>query len=149
VRGEKRGVMQIKQTGRLEQVIGGHGIEARWREILDRSGVAHNSELTRLHAVQIFDLARDGDPLAVKVTTYAATVLADTITDIALLLNPAIVVLGGGVGSHPELCRHTQILIDKNEFARPRLRSSPLGTQAQLIGALSLSVEAAEACLLL
>lgn len=149
VRGEKRGVMQIKQTGRLEQVIGGHGIEARWREILDRAGVAHNSELTRLHAVQIFDLARDGDPLAVKVTTYAATVLADTITDIALLLNPAIVVLGGGVGSHPELCRHTQLLIDKNEFARPRLRSSPLGTQAQLIGALSLSVEAAEACLLL
>ncbi len=149
VRGEKREVMQMRQTGQLERTIGGVGIEEFWLTILNRSRMPVEAEFSTLHAAQIFDLAREGDPLAVEVITYTAGLLADTVADIALLLNPEIVVLGGGVGSHPELCRHTQMLIQQHEFAQPQLRSSALGTQAQLFGALSLSVSAAEAYLLL
>jgi glucokinase len=116
--------------------------------VLQRSGEASAADLASLHATQIFDLARDGDSLAVEVITYAATLLADTVADVALLLNPEIVVLGGGLGSHPELCRLTQTIIQQHELPQPQLRSSALGTQAQLFGALSLSVDAAEACLL-
>jgi len=60
------------------------------------------------------------------------------------LLNPAVVVLGGGVGSHPELCRATDQLVQRHEFAQPSLRSSSLGTQAQMHGALSASLSAVE-----
>jgi len=59
-----------------------------------------------------------------------------------------VVILGGGVGSHHELCRITEKLLSRNEFAKPQLRSSSLGTQAQLHGALSLSLSASEAQLL-
>ena len=58
------------------------------------------------------------------------------------------VILGGGVGSHPELCRVTARLLGRNEFAKPEVRSSSLGTQAQLHGAISLSLAATEAQLL-
>ncbi len=149
VRGQQREVMHVRQTGQLERVIGGIGIETRWREALLQASPSLPSEAAGLNASQIFDLARDGDPLAVDVLLYVATLLSDVIADIALLLNPSIVVLGGGVGSHPELCRVTQSILQKHEFAQPQLRSSALGTQAQLYGALSLSVAAAESYLLL
>ena len=149
VRGEKREVMQMRETGQLERTIGGVGIEEYWLKLLNRSGMSVETEFSTLHAAQIFDLAREGDSLALEVINYTAGLLADTVADIALLLNPEIVVLGGGVGSHPELCRHTQLLIQQHEFAQPQLRSSALGTQAQLFGALSISVSAAEAYLLL
>jgi glucokinase len=148
VRGENREVMQMRQTGQLERVIGGVGIEEHWRKLLKGSGVPRDNELISLHASQIFDMAGDGDPLALEVMTHTASLLADAIADITLLLNPEIVVLGGGVGSHPELCRLTQKLLEQHELAQPQMRSSSLGTQAQLFGALSLSVEAAEASLL-
>ena len=146
--GQKREFMQMSQLGQLEAMIGGTGIETKWVETLTQAKIPLDSKLVGLHASQIFDLARDGDPLAVEVIQLTATLLADTITDISLLLDPVIVVLGGGVGSHPELCRRTQILVQKNEFAQPQLRSSSLGMEAQLFGALSLSLDASEACLL-
>jgi glucokinase len=141
--------MKIRQTGQLERVIGGIGIEEHWLKLLKRSGRPLDNEFAKVRASQIFDLAREGDSLAVEVITYTAGLLADAVADIALLLNPEIVVLGGGVGSHAELCRHTEEIIRRHEFAQPQLRSSVLGTQAQLIGAVSVSVNAAEAYLAL
>jgi glucokinase len=149
VRGMARETMHVRETGQLERTIGGIGIETHWREILLRHPERNIPEASSLHASQIFDLARDGDPLAIEVLHFVATLLSDIITDIALFLNPSIVVLGGGVGSHPELCRLTQTILQQHEFAQPQLRSSALGTQAQLFGALSLSVAAAESYLLL
>jgi glucokinase len=141
--------MKVRQTGQLERVIGGIGIEEHWLKLLKGSGRPLDNEFAKLRASQIFDLAREGDSLAVEVITYTAGLLADAVADIALLLNPEIVVLGGGVGSHAELCRLTETIIRRHEFAQPQLRSSVLGTQAQLIGAVSVSVNAAEAYLVL
>jgi glucokinase len=140
--------LQVRQTGQLERIIGGDSIEALWTARLGRSKKPAMQSLAKLHAFQIFDLARDGDPIAREVLSYTAGLLAEVITDISLLLNPEVVVLGGGVGSHPELCRATQALIDRHEFARPQLRSSSLGTQAQLFGAIALSLAAVETTLL-
>ena len=149
VSGKKREAMQVRHTGQLERVIGGGGIEEQWLKVLSRSSCPPNPDLAKLRAPQIFDLARDGDPLATEVLTYTASQLADAVADISLLLNPELVILGGGVGSHPELCRATQMLVERHEFAQPQLRSSSLGTRAQLFGAISLSLAAAEAHLLL
>jgi glucokinase len=97
-----------------------------------------------LNASQIFDLAAEGDRAAGEVMRYTSGILADAIADISLLLNPEVVVLGGGVGSHPELCRVIEKLMQRHEFAQPMLRSSSLGTQAQLHGAVSVSLTAVQ-----
>ncbi len=152
VSGKKRTPMKVRELGQLEQVIGGNGIEEEWQRALQRgdSGTASNgaaalkNEQVGLKASQIFDLAADGDRTANEVVRYTAGILADAIADISLLLNPEVVVLGGGVGSHPELCRATEKLVQRHEFAQPMLRSSSLGTQAQLYGAVSVSLSAVE-----
>lgn len=151
VRGKKRTPIMMRELGQLEQMIGGSGIEAEWHRILEKRPAPSNAEDRRqmeemraLRATQIFDLAGEGDRCAGDVVRFTATILSDAIADISLLLNPAVVVLGGGVGSHPELCRITEKLTQENEFAQPMLRSSSLGTQAQLYGAVSVSLLAVE-----
>ena len=73
-----------------------------------------------LNASQIFDLAAEGDRAAGEVMRYTSGTLADAIADISLLLNPEVVVLGGGVGSHPELCRVIGKLLPKSESGPTR-----------------------------
>jgi len=151
VSGKKRTPMKVRELGQLEQAIGGDGIEEEWKRVLQRNGTERATtveELHRLKASQIFDLAAEGDRAASEVVRYASGVLADAIADISLLLNPKVVVLGGGVGSHPELCRATEKLVQRHEFAQPVLRSSSLGTQAQLHGAVSVSLAAVEELML-
>lgn len=150
VRGQKRTPTRMRELGQLERMIGGGGIEGEWHRLLEKtpprspSDRKQHGELKQLKAGQIFDLAAEGDRTAAEVVRFTATLLSDAIADIALLLNPAVVVLGGGVGSHPELCRITEKLLQENEFAHPKLRSSSLGTHAQLFGAVSLSLLAVE-----
>ena len=147
VSGKKRGPMRIRDLGQFEQAIGGLGIEREWRRRLEKQQ-PETSDLQGLKAAQIFDLAAEGDAAASEVLRWVSSILADAIVDIALLLNPETVVLGGGVGSHAELCRATAALLQRHEFARPMLRSSSLGTQAQLQGAISMGLDAVEIQLL-
>ncbi len=149
VSGKKRRAVRMRELGQLESAIGGRGIEAEWLKVLHRTSPKATRDLTQLKTSQIFDLAKEGDRAAGEVVRYTAAILSDAITDISLLLNPEIIVLGGGVGSHQELCRETEKLVQRHEFAQPALRSSSLGTQAQLHGALSLSLSSVEEHLLL
>lgn len=148
VSGKKRSPMKIRELGQLEMAIGGGGIEAEWQRILHRKDKDHGETVTQallaLKATQIFDLAAEGDRAANDVLRYTSKILADALADISQLLNPEVVVLGGGVGSHPEICRATEKLLQLHEFAHPILRPSSLGTQAQLYGAVSISLSAVE-----
>jgi glucokinase len=148
VNGRPRQALEVHAAGQMEGAIGGLGIEAEWRRLLGRERRSNMNELAKLRATEIFDLAVDGDRLAAQIVQYAAQILADCIVDMSLTLDPEVVILGGGVGSHPELCRSTEKLLARNEFAKPQVRSSSLGTQAQLHGAISVSLSATEARLL-
>ena len=142
-RGEGRQSLQVRSTGQLDRAIGGAGIEAEWRRVL-RTQRKKQEGLTDLRATDIFDLALDGHALAAEVVEYTARVLADCVSELALVLDPELVVLGGGIGRHVALCAATETMLSKNEFARPRIVSSSLGTQAQLYGAISVSLAAIE-----
>jgi glucokinase len=144
VNGRERGPIRTHKTGQLEQIIGGGGIQEEWLRILRESDMPVESELASLKATQIFDLAREGDSRAIELIHSVAQTLANSITDISLLLNPDMVVLGGGVGAHPNLCQETDKLLQRQEFARPVLRSSGLGTEAQLYGAVAAGLKQAE-----
>jgi glucokinase len=145
VSGKERGPMRTRETGQLEQAIGGRGIEDKWQQVLRGASSRLGDELASLKPTQIFDLAKEGDSKAIEVLRYVAQILANTITEISLLLNLDMVVLGGGVGTHSSLCRETDILVQRHEFARPALRSSGLGTEAQLYGAIALGLKQVEA----
>ncbi len=148
VSGMPREDVRLEETGQLERVIGGAGIEAMWQKTLRRDRRTANQSLLELRATQVLDLADEGHALALEVVTATARILADAIGTIALLLNPRMVVLGGGVGAHKALCRATETFLRQNQFAQPELRTSTLGTEAQLFGAVSLALSAAEADLL-
>ncbi len=148
VHGLPRERVRLHETGQLERAIGGAGVEAQWQKALRRERRSANQSLMQLHAPQIFDLADEGHALAIEVTTATARILADAIGTLSLLYNPQVVVLGGGVGAHRTLCSATENFLRENEFAQPALRASSLGTEAQLFGAVSLSLSAAEAGLL-
>jgi len=148
VNGRERGPMRTSESGQLERAIGGRGIEAEWLRVLRASPLPVEKEMTSLKATQIFDLAKEGDSRAIEVLRSTARILANVVTDISLLLNMDMVVLGGGVGIHQSLCRETDNLVQRHEFARPVLRSSGLGTEAQLYGAIAMGLRQVEAQLL-
>lgn len=148
VAGMLRQPVHLDETGQLERTIGGAGIEAIWQKTLRRERRAGNQSLMDLRAQQIFDLADEGHALANEVLSQTAGILAEALSTIALLYNPQMVVLGGGVGAHRALCRSTQTHLERNQFAQPTLRSSSLGTEAQLHGGISVALSAVEGKLL-
>jgi predicted NBD/HSP70 family sugar kinase len=93
----------------------------------------------------IFDLAAKGENQAAEILQRTARILADAITNVCVVLNSSLVVLGGRVGSHPALFEATRRIVDRNEFCRPHLALSALGRKAPLYGAVCLALSAAEA----
>lgn len=143
VPGMPREQLAMQRTGQMEDMIGGGGVERRWAEQLRNSGREHEL-VQHLRGSEIFDLAADGDRDAAEVLRCTAVVLADAIATITLLFNPKLVVLGGGIGSHHSLRDQTEQLLAESDFPHPALSSSLLGTQAQLFGAVSVALAAAE-----
>jgi glucokinase len=135
--------LRVRSTGQLDRAIGGAGIEAEWRRLL-RAQRKTQANLVGLRATEIFDLAVDGHALAAQIVVYTARILADCLSDLSLALDPELIVLGGGIGCHSALRAGTEKMLNENEFSRPRILSSSLGTQAQLYGAISVSLAAIE-----
>jgi glucokinase len=131
----------VHSTGQLERAIGGLGIETEWQQLLRAQGKMKGKDsLAGLRAPEIFDLAMAGHALAGEIVLYTARILADCLLDLALAFDPEVIILGGGIGSHSALCAATEKITAQNDFAHPRILSSALGTQAQLYGAISVSL---------
>lgn len=118
------------EPGALESMIGGDGIKAQWKKL-------RSAEETVLNATEIFDLALDGNPRAQTLLRQSATMLAQAVYNISLILNCPLFVLGGTVGLHPALCDAAQNMLDQWIVpGNPRLVRSTLETDAQLFGTL-------------
>lgn len=135
--------IELDKAGALESAIGGKAIERNWRKVCKQRG-AH----AHLRATEIFELAAQGDVQARKLMDTSAQVLAYAITNICLLLNTSLVVLGGSVGTSEPLLRATREIVERNDFARPQLAISRLGPHAQLNGAIRLALNRVEAAVL-
>lgn len=145
--GMARERMLLDKTGQLESVIGGAGVESAWKSLLQREGI-EDAALLKLRATHIFDLAGEGNAIAKEIVVSTARILADAIGILGLLYDPQMVVLGGGVGSHELLRAATEAFLHENQLALPEVRISTLGKEAQLFGAIALSLAAIEAGLL-
>jgi glucokinase len=140
VPGTTGGPKQDGEPGALENVIGGEGIKLQW-EKLRGAALPEN-----LNATEIFDLAQQGNSLAETILQKSATLLAQTIYNISLVLDCPLFVLGGSVGMHPALCDATQTILGQWErHGRFHLVRSALGADAQLMGSIRVALDAANA----
>lgn len=131
----------IDEPGALERMIGGEGIKEQWRKLLRAEGARPPMELT---ATDIFDRALNGDPCARTLLRQTATMLAQAVYNVSLVLNCPLFVLGGTVGLHSALCDAAQgVLGQWIGPGSPRLIRSTLGTDAQLFGALRAALDSA------
>lgn len=128
------------ELGALESAVGGKCIERRW---LEQSGTKNGAQ--SLKATDIFDKSAAGDERAHALTAIVAEYLAMAITNLSLILDVSVVVIGGGVGGHPALLEAIRGRLEHNEFARPQLVPSALGGEAQIYGAIWLALKTSEA----
>jgi predicted NBD/HSP70 family sugar kinase len=97
-----------------------------------------------LTAEAIFRAARRGDRIAVRALEVEATRLAVAIAAITPIVDPELVVLGGGVGRNADMMlEHIERELRQLLPFRPRVAISALGDDAVLLGALAVALEAA------
>jgi predicted NBD/HSP70 family sugar kinase len=114
-------------TGAFESLVGSAAIVALGREhgVLEGTSVA-----------AIFDAARHGDPAADRVVKIEARRLAHAIAAVAAVLDPELVVLGGGIGTGGGdlLLRPIGAALASISPFSPRLEVSTLGADAVIAG---------------
>ncbi|MGD0910885.1 MAG: ROK family protein [Terracidiphilus sp.] len=134
------------EPGALESMIGGEGIKNQWQKLGSLDESAPPSEL---NATEIFDRAVDGNIRAKELLCQSATMMAQTIYNISLVLDCPLFVLGGTVGMHPALCDAAQKMLDQWIVSGgPRLVRSSLGTDAQLLGSICAALQIAQASII-
>jgi len=129
----------IHGYGRLEKVLGATGIVRSWRA----SPKQNRTQPKVTNAAEVFDLAAAGNAQAKKILQQRATILSDIILDLALILNPSIILIGGIVGSHPRLLQEVRTLLKGSEIARVRVGPGALGSSAVLWGAAFTAIQSA------
>jgi predicted NBD/HSP70 family sugar kinase len=107
-------------------------------------GTAETSVAPPYDARTIFAAARHGDALARTVVEEVARRIAAHITPIAAVADPALVVLGGGLGANGDLLLEPvrRLLATWIPFP-PRVEISSLGEAAVLMGALAVGLRSA------
>jgi len=110
--------------GPLEAVAGGAGLAARWG-----SGTAHD----------VFAAAAGGDDRARRLLDDQARALAIAIRTVQALLDPALIVLGGGIGSRADVIERVRAELGS---PAPAVEASALGEDAGLLGALRAAEDA-------
>lgn len=119
--------------GFLESWASGTGIGQRYSE-LSGSGQSFDAE-------EVFSRARQGDPIAQKVVQGFTEHLAMAIVSISAVLDPELIILGGGVSKEADL-----FLPELEKLAFPVLQSQPklmvteLGDIAGVMGAVALTL---------
>jgi glucokinase len=136
----------LHEFGALESVLTDSGIVKGWNELAAKGRNAPTA--SPMDARAILDLAQAGDTIARKTVLHRAGIVADMIVNLALVLNPGLILLGGKVGSHPVLLEMVAKELEQSEFAIPKIAAASLGEFAVLWGAIALALEAIPSLLL-
>jgi predicted NBD/HSP70 family sugar kinase len=127
----------------LEGAVGGAAVVAT-ALALGMTSAADPDGKAELGAKDVFDAARAGDRIALAAVRMEAGRLAHAVAAVAAVLDPALIVLGGGIGGNADL------LLDPVREAlaeltplRPELAASALGRDAVLMGAIATALKTA------
>lgn len=133
------------QTGCLEVYFSGAGLARRYAAALTSADGSAAADGSKLSAAEV--VARIGtDPLAARVWSEGLDALATGLATITLLIDPEVIVLGGGVAQAGDTLlaplreRLSASLVWRDA---PRITTAALGTEAGRIGAAMLGFRAA------
>jgi predicted NBD/HSP70 family sugar kinase len=117
------------QRGMLDAAAGGSAVTA----LAEAAGMR-----APLGAKQVFDAARAGDAAALSAVRAEAVRLAHAVAAVAAMLDPALVVLGGGIGDNADLLLEpVYAALSALTPLRPPIVPSALGGDAVLLGAIA------------
>jgi predicted NBD/HSP70 family sugar kinase len=127
--------------GAFEEIASGLGIAARAERERPARVAVHGPTgvAERLTAEMVFAEARNDAPWARHVVDETIDYLTVAIADIAAVLDPEIIVLGGGVSTSADLL--VEPILQRLEGAipfAPQLAASSLGPRAAVLGAVTL-----------
>jgi predicted NBD/HSP70 family sugar kinase len=94
-------------------------------------------------ARRVFEAAAGGDERAIAVVAEEARLVAKTICAIITVVDPDLVVLGGGIGRAPGFAEAVTTELEQIAPVMPAIRVSALGTDAVVDGCLSAGTELA------
>jgi predicted NBD/HSP70 family sugar kinase len=128
--------------GGLEDEIGATGIVRAF----EQQRGPDDPELTSVH--DVFELAAGGNAAARGVVDGVAERLGTAIATVCAILDPELVVLGGGIGASPLLLRPVRGAAAMLVPITARIETSLLGERAALQGAIAVALNAARTMLL-
>ena len=103
-------------------------------------GIAHRAGVASGRSEEVFAAAAAGDEVARQIVAETAEVLGLAIADVVSLLNPDLIVLGGGVGAGaadqllPRIRQIVRACAQPVSARRVRIERSRLGSDAGLLG---------------
>jgi predicted NBD/HSP70 family sugar kinase len=113
--------------GYLEHHVGAAAIARSWRRTA-RAGAAAD-------IAALFAAAREGDAAAARLVTHVATILGVAVANVVTTLDPALVVLGGGIGqAGDQLLEPVRQVVRRVVPNQPVIRMTSLEGDAQLFG---------------
>jgi glucokinase len=130
----------LYEFGELDTLLTSSGILESWQEVKKKPG-PDATELEKMDALGVLDLAQAGDARAEKIVQHRASIVADIIVNLSLILNPGLILLEGEVGSHPALISAVQKQLQESEFAVTKIGVGKLGNTSVLWGAIAIALE--------
>jgi predicted NBD/HSP70 family sugar kinase len=131
-----------RRHGGLEDEVGAAGIVAAYNE----RRRPDDAELASVH--EVFGLAETGNAAARSVVDHVASRLGAAVATVCAMLDPELVVLGGGIGGSPLLLRPVRGSAAALVPITARIETSLLSENAALQGAIAVALHAARASLL-
>jgi predicted NBD/HSP70 family sugar kinase len=128
--------------GGLEDEIGAAGILTEFNERRD----PRDPEVSSVH--EVFELAGKGSLTARSVVDHVASRLGTAIATVCAILDPELIVLGGGIGASSLLLRPVRGSAAALVPITARIETSLLGERAALQGAIAVALRAARTLLL-
>lgn len=126
---------QYTKFGALESIISGTGIAARAQRARPNASRARRQPLT---AQAVFDAYRQREKWSVALINETVDYLSIAIINISALLDPEVIILGGGVSDAADvLLPAVQARIQNVLPKTPTLKVSTLGRRAAVMGAIA------------
>lgn len=125
---------EMRRRGSLESAAAADGIVRAAR----RAGMTGD-----ITARSVFEAAEQGDPRAVAVVAAEARLVASAICCVVTVVDPSLVVLGGGVGQAPGFADEVRAELASMAPVMPEVRVSALGTDVVVDGCLASATELA------
>jgi predicted NBD/HSP70 family sugar kinase len=125
---------EVRKRGTLETAASASGVVRAARRRGMRGPVS---------AQRVFEAAASGDERAAAVVAEEARLVAQTICAVITVVDPSLVVLGGGIGRAPGFAEAVAAELEPIAPVMPAIRVSALGTDAVVDGCLAAGTELA------